>query len=77
MVIKSPGHTRCNKCGQTINQYEGFFSLNNYTMPYGSQHDSDILDLTLCISCLDEFVGKCAVNPIKTDEAENFLKIVQ
>ena len=63
-VENSSAERRCNKCGRVISQYEGFLRLNNYTMPYGSKYDSDILNMTLCVDCLDGIVEKCDINPI-------------
>ncbi len=53
---------RCSKCGREISN--GYFGVNDYTMPYGSKFDYDTMNLTLCVDCLDELVLSCKINPI-------------
>ena len=54
---------RCNKCGKEISA-GGFLGISGFTMPYGSRHDYDTLNLNLCVDCLDALVDSCVINPV-------------
>lgn len=54
----------CNKCGGVIDDFSGSLIIKDVHMPYLSRHDYDLLNLTLCVDCLDRLVDGCAINPI-------------
>ena len=63
---------KCSKCGKDIPR-GGYLAIKNYTMPYGSKYDYDILNLTLCVGCLDNLIEGCVINPVtKYDDSEKF-----
>lgn len=57
-------HRICNHCGKVIDDLSGSLTIHDVNMPYRSKYDFDILNLTLCVDCLDNFVDGCAINPI-------------
>lgn len=61
--IHKDNSCKCNKCGKEIS-YIGYFGIKNYIMPYGSKNDYDIMNLVLCVECLDDFISSCKISPI-------------
>lgn len=68
------GLTRCNVCGNTVEQvFENQMLISIHErIGYESEHDGSMLDLDICSDCfdklIDSFAGKCVINPMK----ENF-----
>jgi len=63
----------CNKCGKPLDYWDvnAHFGYHTY-MPYGSKHDGDMVDLHICIDCMDEFIDSCAIKPIMEFPENNF-----
>ena len=60
----------CNVCGRQFGQitpsgnlYGGIFIYHE--VGYGSEHDGEVLEMSICYDCLDKIIGECAVNPIE------------
>lgn len=53
-------------CGNKIREEPPAFSTRR-RIGYGSIYDSDIIELRLCATCLDELVKTCKISPLKQD----------
>lgn len=64
----------CNKCKRVFPDFDGYGMRFRYQFGYGSKHDGDFFDLTVCNECADavaEAVDKvCAYSPIVTVDEE-------
>lgn len=69
----SKGITRCNVCGNSIEQvFENQMIVSLHErIGYGCKYDGNTFDLDICCNCFDKlidgFVEKCVINPIKEE----------
>lgn len=64
MIVKM-NEARCNKCGKKLDEFDvnGDYTLHK-KIGYGSKHDGEDLNLTLCSDCLDELIDSCKIPPV-------------
>lgn len=58
----------CNRCKKIFPDLEGYGMRVQYQFGYGSIHDGDMFDLTVCNECVDSIANAvsnvCAISPI-------------
>lgn len=64
MILKT-----CNMCGKQFNYWDYNDDYSIYLpLGFGSQHDTDTLDVSLCCDCCDKvvdyFVANCKISPL-------------
>ena len=62
-----PQEYRCIVCEKVVNNYGGARSnINKFYFGYGSRHDTDMVDVTICDDCIDEKHKKGIVGNFNT-----------
>lgn len=58
----------CNKCKRVFPDLEGYGLRTQFRFGYGSKHDGDLFDMTICNDCVDAIAetmaNLCEVSPI-------------
>lgn len=58
----------CNKCGKIFDEYDLHNGAGMWVRAhYGSKFDGDEVHMDICISCMDELIDSCVINPINTE----------
>lgn len=64
----------CNICGKKFNEWDAQQRFGCFgPIGYGSKHDTEFLDLDICIDCMDKIIDACAISPTVDMEMENGL----
>ena len=67
-IDKDTQEYRCIVCEKVVNNYgECRANINKFHFGYGSRHDSDTIDVTICDDCIDEKHKKGIVGNFHTN----------
>lgn len=68
MGRKSKKKTICNICGEAFNEWDIQEDYHfNKRIGYGSRYDEELLDLHICIECMDKIIDNCKITPVTDD----------
>lgn len=64
-----PRRIVCNLCGRPLDEFDRQedFSIHRY-LGYGTKHDGERLNLSICCRCMDTIIDQCEVTPVDGKE---------
>lgn len=72
-TYKQKTNNYCNICGKPLNDFDLHedLSIKKERLGYGTVHDGDGLNLSICCACLDALVERCTISPIIHNDDTN------
>lgn len=77
MKRTSKKKTICNICGKEFCEwdYQEDYHISK-RIGYGSKYDEDLIDLHICITCMDKIIENCKITPV-TDDGYDSLAFIE